>query len=292
MSNEDGFKIEDVRAKVTETQKKELIKIAEQFKCTYGTRKSPSISGLLQGIAEKELIVINNKEIDPERITIQLNIEVIANLIGIVEKVSRVIADLKINIVGMSATENSNIANIYIQQTEKIDLMKLTQELYKIKISDVFEKNSSIYEKLELISEKCHPINLPDLDDLSELIGDEDTIETVKIKLTETGVLKKRLIRRIYYIFKFRFLLDNREGTLNDVVKNISGKNISIAEMKIVQPKTYHGTKNHNLVDLTLGFYPSRISEVNTLSKINEIKNLIEKSQYVEERVILVDAMS
>lgn len=281
----------EIRCQVTEEQLAIIKEKAEKLNCRYGNVRN-SISRFLQKIASEEILVTSVKDIKSSCPVIQIHIEVCANLVGILEVISEAIKNNDLNIISLNASEESNIATISIEITDRdeysLDLSKLTKQIYKYTIRDIFQKNKDIREKLEIFLEMKEVKNIIDRDtivpnDFNNDFNFDSSIAAIKA----SGILDKKLVKKIYYVLRFRFHLDNSCGTLHEVSKNISSKNISIVKVKIKELIKENESSNYNLVDITLGFYPSGESKVNILTRIDEIKKIIKKSAYVKGGVNL-----
>lgn len=230
-----------------------LKKIAEKHGCIYN--KKLSISRLLYEIASGRLEITSKqssaiKSKYPNEPLIELDIEVLSNLNGILAEITRKISDFNGNIYRAEAVENSINSHIKIDlSVPKSESLKiLAKSLCDITIEKVIHFNTK--DKLENL------LKALDESQYSRYKATKGSKKNTKIEdyinSQNADYLNEKIVKSVVIIVGLQILLDNKPGIFTLVAQKIAKEKVSISSINM----DYLPDKNQNLVNLCLGFGP------------------------------------
>lgn len=278
------------RVKISERDEQALKQIAERYGCIYN--KKLSISSLLSQIADgrlkiskPELSFIKNKASNIP--LVELEIEVLSNLNGILAEISAKISKFEGNIYKSKAVEHSKNSHIKmaISIPQSHNLAEIVKSLYSITIENVleFNKEDKLEKLLEIIDinqyqrykehKKNNSINLKIKDFFHSSLIDYKS---------------KKLVTNIVLIIGFQIVIDNQPGTLSKLAYKIAKKQISISSINI----DFIPDQNQNLVNLFLGFGPVIDQVFQEIGNIQTFMRNLKNLDFVESvRQLNIDFM-
>jgi predicted regulator of amino acid metabolism with ACT domain len=256
------------RVKLSPEINQQIESIAKRYNCMYGDK--PNLSELLQQIGDGRLNVVRQSlsAISPHPL-IELEIEVLSDMNGILAEISGRIAKCRGNIYQAKADQHrfhrSIKVAVFIPDTT--NLPRLIKDLREITFEDLqkFNTHKQQLQVLKTIApEEARPYEI-----LSKREGEHKMEEF--FRNVSPDHKSRRMIVNISFVIGFQVTLDNQPGVLSALSHQISEKYISIRSISIIT----NPDQQSNLAEIYLGFNSETVASFDSIENIRKfIKGL------------------